>query len=224
MAAASPASVEFQAFPEALPIFPLCGAVLMPGGELPLNIFEPRYLAMVDAALANGRWLGMVQPRETREQTVSDTHPLFEIGCLGRIVSFSETEDSRYQITISGTVRFAIAAELALHDGFRRVTPDYSDFLGDTHPGELAEDQRHDLFRALRQYLEQNGYDADWKALENTPDNALVASMAMACPLEPAEKQALLEAGDLAARTAFLITMLDMTRPGDNAGHDQLRH
>lgn len=214
--------------PDVIAIFPLTGALLLPGGEIPLNIFEPRYLAMIDWALGHGRWLGMVQPRDTAEQTVSNTHPLFGVGCLGRITSFAETPDGRYHIAISGHCRFRLEAELDLIDGFRRVTPDYGAFTDDLGNVELGAAARRELFDALKRYLGRSGYEADWPALENTPDRTLVASMAMACPFEPAEKQALLEARDLAARTRCLIAILEMADPcggHDGAsGHGRPRH
>jgi Lon protease-like protein len=196
--------------PDAVPVFPLTGALLLPAGDLPLNIFEPRYLAMVDWALAHDRWLAMVQPRDADQQTVSNTHPLFAIACLGRITKFAETGDGRYLITVSGRIRFRIAGELPLESGFRRVTPDYGEFMDDLDEVELDREARRRLMAALAAYFEHLGYQADWPALEATPDRALVAAMAMACPFEPAEKQALLEARDLAGRAQALTTILEM--------------
>ncbi len=196
--------------PDVVPIFPLTGALLLPAGELPLNIFEPRYLAMIDWALANGRWLAMVQPRAADQQTVSDTHPLFAIACLGRIVKFAETGDGRYLITVVGRIRFRIKDELPLEGGFRRVAADYGAFMDDLDEVELDREARRRLMEALRQYFQHMNYDVDWTSLEQTPDRALVAAMAMACPFEPAEKQALLEARDLAGRAGALTTILEM--------------
>jgi len=228
--AAAVSMPDYDGLPVAIPVFPLTGALLLPGGEMPLNIFEPRYIAMIEWALGEGRWLGMVQPRDTREQTVSDTHPMFGVGCLGRITQFSETGDGRYLITVSGKCRFSVAEELSMLNGFRRVAPAYDAFAGDLGDMELDAALRQDLFQALKAYLEKNGYEPDWEALENTPDVALVASMAMACPFEPAEKQALLEAEDLAARTRCLIAVLDMAQhdeaapdPDADGGSDKTR-
>jgi len=211
MAAAAPMPGLVD-LPTEIPVFPLTGALLLPGGEMPLNIFEPRYLAMIDWALGEDRWLGMVQPRDTREQTVSDTHPMFGVGCLGRITQFSESGDGRYLITVSGRCRFDIADELSLLNGFRRIVPAYDAYACDLGDDTLDAALRQQLFHTLKAYLEKNGYEPDWQALENTPDVALVASMAMACPFEPAEKQALLEAEDLASRTRCLIAVLDMAQ------------
>ncbi|MAH84298.1 MAG: hypothetical protein CBB68_08215 [Rhodospirillaceae bacterium TMED8] len=210
--------------PDTMPIFPLEGAVLLPGGELPLNIFERRYLAMVDAALGQGRWIGMVQPRQNQGDKEDGIQTLFSIGCAGQISSFSATKDNRYFITLTGACRFSITTELEQADGFRRIKPDFTAFEDDLEPEPLDTRQRADLFRALKDYLGWSGYDADWDALENTPDHALVASMAMACPFAPAEKQALLEASSLVTRTRCLVTMLDMARHDEAETVDHARH
>lgn len=210
--------------PENIPIFPLEGALLLPGGDLPLNIFEPRFIAMVDAALGQGRWIGMVQPRQNQKDKGAEMQTLFSVGCAGQISSFSATKDSRYLITLTGVCRFSITTELAQTSGFRRVEPDFMEFKDDLEPQPLDGEQREDLFRALKDYLGWSGYDADWDALENTPDHALVASMAMACPFAPAEKQALLEASSLVTRTQCLVTMLDMARHDETGDVDHARH
>ena len=218
------AGSRLGSLPREIPIFPLTGALLLPSGQLPLNIFEPRYLAMVDSALSRGRWLGMVQPRDTKAQTVPDQHPLFSTGCLGRITTFSETTDGRYLITITGVSRFEIEAELDMRDGFRRVNADYGAFSCDLESAKLNSDERAALGLALRRYFDDRGRDADWKALDKTPDEVLVASMAMACSFNPAEKQALLEAPDLSARTACLVAMLDMAAHESGVEHGPARH
>ena len=209
-AAAPPSAGRRGGLPDEVPIFPLTGALLLPGGELPLNIFEPRYLAMVDWALAHGRWLAMVQPRDADQQTVSDTHPVFAVACLGRITKFAETGDGRYLLTISGLIRFRISGEMPLQGGFRRVAADYGAFIDDLDEVELGAGERGRLMDALRAYFGHMGYEAEWSALERTADRTLVATMAMACPFEPAEKQALLEARDLAVRARTLTTILEM--------------
>jgi uncharacterized protein len=211
-------------FPHELPVFPLTGALLLPGGQLPLNIFEPRYLTMIDAALGAGRWLGMVQPRDTRAQTVGDDHALFEIGCLGRIASFSESADGRYLISLNGVCRFTILSELGLRDGYRSVVPDFQPFNNDLETESLEPEERKTLNDALRRYFHDNSYEADWQALEQTADDTLVASMAMACPFTPAEKQALLESPDLAARARSLVAVLNMAAHGATSNLDQPRH
>jgi uncharacterized protein len=220
----SVAIIDINKLPSDIPVFPLTGALLLPEGQLPLNIFEPRYLAMVDAALSAGRWLGMVQPRDTRDQTVADTHPMFDTGCLGRITSFSENDDGMYSITLTGTCRFTIKSELEMVDGFRRIIPDFHKYTEDLQPSLLGAGERDALMSALKQYFEGRGYDADWPALEQTPDSVLVATMAMACPFAPAEKQALLEAPDLSVQTQNLITILDIASHDGAPSNGQHRH
>jgi len=200
---------DFRTLPERLPIFPLPGALLLPGGRLPLNIFEPRYLAMIDAALAGQRLVGMVQPQGDEGVEIGSQRT-FPIGCAGRLTAFSESEDRRYLITLAGVIRFRVAAELEKDaGGFRLVRPDYAPFRGD-----LSEDRgpidRETLLAALRGYFERHGLKADWAAIEKAPDERLVTSLAMLCPFEPSEKQALLEAPDLSTRAAAMITILKL--------------
>ena len=204
----SPFDPRYEALPTTLPIFPLPGALLLPGGRLPLNIFEPRYLNMVRDAIAGERLIGMVQPnRESDDPGSAET---YRTGCAGRIVAFSETEDGRYLITLAGLIRFDAASELPLEQGYRRVVPDYERFRDD-----LSEDSddidRESLLEALRAYFEVSGLDSDWSAVEKAPDESLVTSLAMACPFDPPEKQALLEAMTLSERAETLITILRMS-------------
>ncbi|MBV9785168.1 MAG: LON peptidase substrate-binding domain-containing protein [Acidisphaera sp.] len=211
----------FADLPAEFPIFPLSGALLLPGGKLPLNIFEPRYLAMVEDALAGGRVLGMIQPDPAAAETGRGPG-LLRVGCLGRLRSFSETDDGRYLITLHGLIRFGIAEELEIRRGYRRVRADYAGFAGDLderpEPPPL---QREELFTALRRYFSSRGFDANWDALREMPDDMLVATLCMACPFETMEKQALLEAATPAERAAVLLAVLriDMheTDPGDPA-------
>ena len=216
--------VEFGSLPEEIPIFPLTGALLLPGGLLPLNIFEPRYLKMVDAALCAGRWFGMVQPCQTNTETVSNIHPLFNTGCLGRVTTFSETGDGRYILSILGVCRFKIKIELSQTHEFRRVIPDYSEFSDDFNSGQLETGERQALSDALRRYFNKDGQRVDWEAMEKTSDEIFVTSLAMACPLKPAEKQALLEAPSLSARTACLIAILEIAEHDIGAQLSSIRH
>src|SRR5262249_24955585 len=195
--------------PGEIPVFPLSGALLLPRGKLPLNIFEPRYLAMTEDALGQGRMFGMIQPDPTAPE--GDTGPgLFHVGCLGRLTSFSETDDRRYLITLTGVARFAIAGEAAMRRGYRRVRADYQPYRADleSEPRPIGT-AREALLTALRGYFSQRGFDANWDAIKRLPDDMLVVSLAMVCPFEPAEKQALLEASD-ADRAATLLTLLQM--------------
>ena len=208
----------FQPRPEALPgeipIFPLAGALLLPGGRLPLNIFEPRYLAMVEDALAAGRSLGMLLPDPSKPRPAGRS-TIYRVGCLGRIASFAETEDGRYLITLRGLVRFAVAEELADSPrGYRRVRADYAAHLADLAPQAGPPPDRAALLAALRPYFAAQGIQADWPAIERSEPAALVTSLCMVCPFTDAEKQALLEAPDAAARAEMLVALLRMGRAG----------
>ncbi|MBM3558322.1 MAG: peptidase S16 [Alphaproteobacteria bacterium] len=218
---AGPFDLPFDRLPAELPIFPLTGALLLPRGRLPLNIFEPRYLAMVENALGAGRLIGMVQPRVPGEAglSVDDGTAIYPVGCAGRITSFQETEDGRFVLSLSGVCRFAIAAELPGRHGYRQVRADWSRWAADM-AGDGVEDgiDRTSLLAALRGYFTRHGIDTDWAAVERTPTDRLVTMVAMGCPFAPQEKQALLEAPDLAARTALLRDLAEAGRHESAAG------
>jgi uncharacterized protein len=199
-----------EELPGEIPIFPLSGALLLPRGKLPLNIFEPRYLAMTEDALGQGRMLGMIQPDPTVPE--ADTGPgLFHVGCLGRLTSVSETDDRRYLITLTGVIRFAIADEIAMRRGYRRVRADFAPYVADLDLEPRAIGVARDkLLTALRAYFSQRGFDANWDAIKRLPDDMLVITLAMVCPFEPAEKQALLEVPSDAERASTLLTLLQM--------------
>jgi hypothetical protein len=198
-----------RAAPTIIPIFPLPGAILLPGGRLPLNIFEPRYLRMVDAALAGARVIGMTQPRDAEDD--DNAPPLYEVGCLGRIVSFSETGDGRYLITLGGVTRFRIVREIESSEPYRSVEADYAPFAHDRSQDETASlVDREALFETMRAYLEVEGVSADWEAAFEAPTDALVNSLAMGCPFAPNEKQALLEAGTIEERARCLVALMRM--------------
>jgi len=209
-----PSSAE--ALPSTLAIFPLPGVLLLPDGKLPLNIFEPRYLAMVQDSLANGRMLGMIQPSE--EPPPGMEPPVFDTGCMGRISSLDETEDGRLLITLTGVCRFRIAAELDLVSGYRRVRPDWGPYLADLdEPPQIGID-RDRLITALKAFSRINNLEFNWKAIERIGDYDLSVALCMACPLEPAEKQALLECSSPDSRTATLIALMEMAVAGRQAG------
>jgi uncharacterized protein len=205
--------------PAILPIFPLTGVLLLPRGRLPLNIFEPRYLAMTRDALAGERLIGMVQPSDATAS--GNDPPVYPTGCAGRITSFSETEDGRFLITLTGTCRFRIREELPLFEGYRRIVPEWDVFAHDLEgEGEPAFD-RERLMRSLRAYFQQHEISADWDAVGSVPGERLVTSIAMICPFEPSEKQALLEAADLDERARLLTAIVEMAvlnRPSDGTG------
>jgi Lon protease-like protein len=202
----------FEALPQALPVFPLTGALLLPGGRLPLRIFETRYLSMVEDVLASDRLIGMVQPCE--ESAEQGSARIYRTGCAGRITAFSETDEGHVLITLTGLIRFTVERELPLLRGYRRVVPGYERFRDD-----LDEDgswiDRAGLLDALNGYFQSNGIEGDWEAIEETADEQLVTSLAMICPFEPPEKQALLEAPTLPERAETMTAILRMS------AHDQ---
>jgi Lon protease-like protein len=184
--------------------------LLLPRGKLPLRIFEPRYVAMTEDSLALGRMFAMIQPDPTLPD--APTGPgLFRIGCLGRMSSFSETDEGQFLITLSGLIRFAIVTELDIRRGYRRVRGDFTPYLADLdlehRPVGVS---REPLLAALRGYFTQRGIDANWDAIKRLSDEMLVVTLAMVCPFEPAEKQALLEAPTDADQAAALLTLLQM--------------
>jgi Lon protease-like protein len=201
------ADIGFEQLPPVLPIFPLTGVLLLPRGLLPLNIFEPRYLAMTRDAMAGERLIGMVQPADA---DAPEPAPVFSTGCAGKITSFTETPDHRFLITLTGVIRFAIRDELPLLRGYRRVVPDWVPFRDDLGAPSASVLDRARLERALRVYFRQHGLDADWDAVRQTPDERLVTSLAMICPFTPSEKQALLEAKTLAERAAALLALIEI--------------
>jgi len=196
------------ALPVILPIFPLTGVLLLPRGRLPLNIFEPRYLAMTRDALAGERLIGMVQPSDPAAS--GSNPPVYPTGCAGRITSFSETDDGRFLITLTGTSRFRIREELPMLEGYRRVVPDWHEFARDLGNEEEPSFDRERLLRGLKGYFQQHQISADWDAITSVSGDRLVSSIAMICPFDPSEKQALLEASDLAERARLLTAIVEM--------------
>ena len=210
------------ALPSILPIFPLTGVLLLPRGRLPLNIFEPRYLAMTRDALAGERLIGMVQPSDPR--AAGDNPAVYPVGCAGRITSFSETDDGRFLITLTGISRFRSREELPLLEGYRRVIPEWREFARDLASDDEPGFDRDRMLRGLRAYFQHHRIEADWDAITSVPGERLVTSIAMICPFEPSEKQALLEAPNLDERARLLTAMVEMaalnqTRDGPGARH-----
>jgi len=216
---------EFQPslteLPNEFAIFPLPGALLLPRGRLPLNIFEPRYLALTSDALAAGRMFGMMQPEPHRER-VANGPAIYRVGCLGRLSSFSETDDGRFLITLTGMIRFRVLEELPLQRGYRRVRADFTGFEDDLAAAPEFTLNRALLLGALRPYFRIRDIEANWDAIDQTSDDMLVLTLCMVCPFEVPEKQALLEAPDGAERAAMLLALLQMGAhdrgDGDTAG------
>lgn len=199
----------FEELPPTLPVFPLAGVLLLPRGHLPLNIFEPRYLAMVGDALGQGRMIGMIQPRPP--ELVDGGPDIYATGCAGRITSFSETDDGRFLITLTGVCRFRIGAELPLSaGGYRQVRADYGAFRDDLAAPTDNTVDRTRLREVLSTYFEQHQIPACWDAIADTDDETLITSLAMACAFSPTEKQALLESRNLYDRSETLIALLEM--------------
>ncbi len=201
---------RLEDLPTEFAVFPLPGAMLLPQGKLPLNIFERRYLAMFEDALSSGRVIGMIQPDELRPATPSGP-ALYKVGCLGRLSSFSKTDDGRVLVTLTGLMRFSVKVELEMRRGYRRVRADLTRFRADLDEAPASVDMdRNGLVEALRAYFAARGFEANWEAIDEMPDDALVSTLAMVCPFDPAEKQALLEAPDTADRAGTLLTLLRM--------------
>ncbi|MFC5371965.1 LON peptidase substrate-binding domain-containing protein [Brevundimonas faecalis] len=199
--------VKAVELPQVIPVFPLPGSILLARGQLPLNVFEPRYLNMVDDAMAGDRIIGMIQPQAV---TGRDPHPpLTRVGCAGRITSFAETSDGRYLITLTGVCRYQVASEIQVRTPYRQVRADFLPFERDLRGQEpYAGFDRPAFLDALRAYLEPRGLNVDWDTAEAAPPEALINSLSMALPFEPPEKQALLEASALDARAEALTALL----------------
>lgn len=196
----------YDTLPGELPIFPLGGVLLLPRGQLPLNIFEPRYVAMVDDALRASRLIGMIQPDETGE--------LYKVGCAGRITSYNETADGRYEIVLTGVTRFKIEEELGQKSGYRRANVGWADFKDDLEPMGCLDMDRNKLKNLLKDYFHHQGLTCSWDAVDNAGDEKLITSLAMICPFDAHEKQALLETPCCKARAKLFMTLLEMESNG----------
>jgi len=196
--------------PDTIPVFPLPGALLLPRGQMPLNIFEPRYLAMIDDALREGhRLIGMIQP-DPAHPGPENRPTLFRVGCVGRITQFAETGDGRYLIQLTGIARFRVEQELGVATPYRQCRVSYP-FLDDFVPrkGEEAVNRKA-LLEALAAFLKVSNLKIDWSGIENAPTEALVNALAMMSPYGIAEKQAMLEAPDLKTRAEILIAVTEI--------------
>ncbi len=197
--------------PEVIPVFPLPGALLLPRGQMPLNIFEMRYLAMVDDALRDGhRLIGMIQPDITHSAS-EDKPELFHVGCAGRITQFAESGDGRYILELTGISRFKVVEELTVLTPYRQCKVDFFAYVDDltARKGEDAVDRKR-LLEVLTDFLKVNDLKVDWSGIENAPNEALVNALAMMSPYGAPEKQAMLEAPDLKTRAEILIAVTEM--------------
>jgi Lon protease-like protein len=224
-----PMNVQYRGpeeLPDTIPVFPLPGALLLPRGQMPLNIFEPRYLAMVDDALRNGhRLIGMIQP-DARQKGTPDKPPLYKVGCAGRITQLAESGDGRYMIELTGVSRFEVAEELSVQTAYRQCRVSYGRFTDDfiARKGE-AEVDRKTLLQTLREFLKANDLKADWSGIEKAPNEALVNALSMMSPYGVPEKQAMLEARDLKHRAEILIavTEIELAKKSSEGGETPLQ-
>lgn len=195
--------------PEIIPVFPLPGAVFFARANLPLNIFEPRYLAMVDDAMRTHRIIGMIQPSNESKRPA-----LHAVGCAGRITQYGETDDGRMVISMRGICRFRVAEELTVMTPYRQVRADYTPFVDDFLEHDAAQQEagfdRKSYLATLRLYLKAIAVQIDWDWVEKAPAEVLINAFAMLAPLAPTEKQALLEAPDLTDRTAAAVTLMEV--------------
>jgi Lon protease-like protein len=197
--------------PRVIPVFPLSGALLLPRGQMPLNVFEPRYLTMIDDAFRGGhRIIGMIQP-DAAHSPNAERPALFHVGCAGRITQLAESGDGRYILELTGVARFKVVEEMAVTTPYRQCRVDYHPFVDDftARKGEEAVD-REGLLAVLRDFLKANQLKVDWDGIDNAPNEALVNALAMMSPYGAAEKQALLEAPDLKTRAEILIAVTEM--------------
>ena len=199
---------KFSDLPGELPIFPLSGAVVLPGVQLPLNIFEPRYLSMVFDALASHHMLGMIQP--TSETMDSEFPEVHRVGCAGRITSYSETSDGRIVLVLTGVCRFQVTSELKERNGYRRVAVDWERFTTDFHDTPEMIADRRGFLGSLRSYCTLRGVEVPWDDIEKMPDGELTNLLCAHLPLSPEDKQALLETISTTERAALMRGLLDM--------------
>ena len=203
--------------PRTLRVFPLSGALLLPRGHMPLNVFEPRYLALVDDAMKSDRLIGMIQ---ADEESGGETPPLYGTGCVGRITQLAETGDGRYLVTLTGVARFSVMTELTADTPYRQCQVDFHPFISDFTPRAGEEEvDREAVLDALRRFAKANDLRVDWKGIEEAPNEALVNALAMMSPFGVREKQALLEAPDLKTRAEILvaITEFELAKAGGSS-------
>lgn len=206
--------------PQSLPLFPLRGVILLPGSQLPLNVFEPRYLAMLDDALSGSRLIGIVQPDEGADESPKGAKvPLKKVGCAGRVTAYQELEDGRLIITLTGIARFTLQQEVAGAQPYRTFGVDWTRFAQDLKGAGGAEDLDRDrLLRVLRAYLDANKLRADWKAISTAPSEQLINALCVSSPFGPEEKQALLEAVSIRERGEVLMALAEMEIAASGSG------
>ena len=213
--------------PKSIPVFPLSGAILLPRATMPLNIFEPRYLAMVDNVISGSRIIGIIQPSKfdpDQESPQERASPLKKVGCAGRMTAFQELDDGRVLISLSGVARFRVLLEEETDEPYRICRVDYSDYENDLIIGYGEEDvDRAALLDGLRSYMAVNKLDADWDAIAKAPTELLINSLSVISPFGSEEKQALLEAEDLSQRAEILATLAQMELARNDFTSDNLQ-
>lgn len=200
--------ISFDTLPKVIPVFPLAGALLLPRGRMPLHIFEPRYLAMIDDALRHHRIIGMIQPTSNTERLPG----LYSIGCLGKLTSWTETDDGRYMVSLTGLTRFRVEQEFETATPYRQVKANFDPYVRDFTPDtdESCVDRKR-LAASLKTFFKQREMENFWPSMEQFPGEELINSLSMICPFATAEKQALLEASTLADRAHLLTALIEMT-------------
>lgn len=213
--------------PTEIPVFPLRGVILLPRATLPLNLFEPRYLAMIEDVIAGGRLVGIIQPERTttdEESPIGKSTHLRRVGCVGRVTAYQELDDGRIVVTLTGISRFAVAQEIDTQKPYRICRVDFTPFADDFARGAGEDDVDRDrLLEVLKRYLEAHQFRADWKAIGHAPSEHLVNSLSIISPYGPEEKQALLEAIDLKARAQVLMALAEMDLASSDGGGTTLQ-
>ncbi len=210
----NPFSIEFNDLPKSLPVFPLPSVLLLPGGRLPLNIFEPRYISMILDSLLHQRLIGIIQTRTAVEELVADKAEIFNTGCVGRIVSFTESSDGRLLITLDGLCRFNLLGELEVSNGYRRFNVSFDKYKGDMEDPE-GFIERREFGELVKEYFDSENLNIDIGALDKITDKKLLANLAMLCPFETSEKQALMEAENFDEMLEIMGALMKMSIHAD---------
>jgi Lon protease-like protein len=213
---------SYSDLPATLPIFPLGGVLLLPTGRLPLSIFEPRYVAMTDDVLKSDRLIGIIQPK-THNLNSEKTIITYNTGCAGRITAFSETHDGRYLITLSGVSRFNVNQEIESLRGYRRIVADWEPYKSDFIESDEIDLDKELFLRSLKNYFEKKTIDADWDAIKRMNNSQLITTLAMICPFEPSEQQALLISEKMTDRVETMISLLEMATH-ETSGAKDVQH
>ena len=216
--------INAKTLPENLPLFPLSGALLLPHGHLPLNIFEPRYLSMTEDALSSGRLIGMIQPEKSHTDLIPDDEILYPVGCCGQIVSFEETGSGNLFIALKGLCRFKLVQELEKKRGYRCARVDYAPYVDDLREDTGQIFDRPRLLKAIKEFFRLKNIDVDWEAIKAAADETLITSLSMICPFEAREKQALHEIINMTERSKLLTSLVEMELHSSNYQTGLFKH